>query len=45
MFQTCTTSTTRRARNKLNERRHTLMEEIIKSDPLYKPPADYKPRK
>ncbi|KIY97919.1 Splicing factor 1 [Monoraphidium neglectum] len=34
-----------RARNKLNERRQQLMEDIIKSDPDYRPPADYKPRK
>jgi hypothetical protein len=33
------------ARNKLNEQRQSIMEEIIRNDPTYRPPADYKPRK
>ena len=34
-----------RARAKLADRRHALVEELIKSDPGYRPPPDYKPRK
>lgn len=31
-----------RAREKLMDRRNRLIEEVIKHDPEYKPPADYK---
>ena len=34
-----------RAREKLTDKRNRCIEEIIKLDPEYKPPADYKPRK
>lgn len=37
--------TLRSARDKLLERRNRLIEDVIKHDPDYKPPADYKPRK
>jgi hypothetical protein len=31
-----------RAREKLVERRNRLIEDVIKHDPEYKPPADYR---
>jgi splicing factor 1 len=34
-----------RAREKLIDARHRLVEDLIKEDPTFKPPADYKPRK
>jgi splicing factor 1 len=34
-----------RAREKLVERRNRLIEDVIKHDPEYKPPSDYRPRK
>ena len=34
-----------RAREKLVETRHKLVEDLIKEDPTFRPPADYKPRK
>eukprot|EP00879_Flechtneria_rotunda_P010785 GHRR01011269.1.p1 GENE.GHRR01011269.1~~GHRR01011269.1.p1 ORF type:complete len:532 (+),score=186.27 GHRR01011269.1:260-1855(+) len=34
-----------RAREKLMDKRNRVIEEVIKHDPEYKPPADYKPRK
>lgn len=33
------------AREKLLDKRNRVIEEVIKHDPEYKPPADYKPRK
>ena len=34
-----------RAREKLVDSRHRLVEDLIKEDPTFRPPADYKPRK
>ena len=34
-----------RYKNKLMDRRQDLIEEMIKADPTYRPPPDYKPRK
>jgi hypothetical protein len=34
-----------RAREKLEDRRHKLIEDLLKEDPNYKPPPGYKPRK
>ncbi len=34
-----------RAREKLVEQRHKLVEELIREDPTFRPPSDYKPRK
>jgi hypothetical protein len=34
-----------RVKEKLMERRSNLIEELIKSDPTYRPPADYRPAK
>ena len=34
-----------RAREKLVDSRHKLVEDLIKEDPTFRPPADYKPRK
>jgi hypothetical protein len=37
----CAAATTR-AREKLMDRRNRLIEDVIKHDPEYKPPADYR---
>ena len=34
-----------RAREKIVDQRHKLVEDLIKEDPTFRPPADYKPRK
>ena len=34
-----------RVKEKLMERRSTLIEDLIKTDPTYRPPADYRPAK
>jgi len=34
-----------RMREKLNEKRKSLIEKLIKEDPLFKPPSDYRPEK
>jgi splicing factor 1 len=33
------------ARDKMLDKRNRLIEEVLKLDPEFKPPADYKPRK
>lgn len=33
------------AREKLTDKRNRVIEEVLKADPDFKPPADYKPRK
>jgi hypothetical protein len=34
-----------RARERMMDKRNRVIEEVIKYDPEYKPPVDYKPRK
>ena len=34
-----------RIRERQNDRKHDIIEELIRRDPRYRPPSDYRPRK